>query len=115
MLANAQSSSVPSPDLDAAEVAGIDVGFAAASDSGLDPRFIAGFVAGFRAELDEDGASDDLAGDLDDDDDDFDDDDDDLDDDDEDDLDDDLIDLDDEYDGKDADDRPHPGPGRNDD
>ena len=49
-------------------------------------------------------------GDLDDDDDldDLDEDDDELEDDDED-LDDELIDLDDEYDGKDEDDRPHPG------
>ncbi|MCE9600883.1 MAG: hypothetical protein K8S21_01550 [Gemmatimonadetes bacterium] len=92
MLANVQSSSVPTPDLDQEEVDGFDIGFFAA--------------------LEEDGESDDLEGDLDDDDDDFDDDD--LDDD-EDDLDDDLIDLDDEYDGADQDDRPMPGPGRNDD
>jgi hypothetical protein len=98
MSANVQSSSVPTPDLDEEEVEGFDVGF----------------FAGFVAALDEDGELDDLEGDLDDDDDDFDDDDD-LDDDDEDDLDDDLIDLDDEYDGADQDDRPMPGPGRNDD
>ena len=95
MSANVQSSSVPSPHLDDEEV----------------ERF------GLRcfAVLDADGEPDDLEGDLDDDDFDDDDDLDDDDDDDDDDLDDDLIDLDDEYDGADQDDRPMPGPGRNDD
>lgn len=99
MLANVQSSSVRAP---ASVVADLDL---------IDAECLTGFNVGFDAELDEDGELDD----LDDDDDDFDDDDLDDDEDDDDDLDDDLIDLDDEYDGKDEEERPHPGPGRNDD
>lgn len=104
MLANVQSPSVRAA---ASDVPHLDLS---------DAEFHAGLDAGFDAALEDDGKLDDLDGDLDDDDDDFDDDDlDDDDDEDDDDLDDDLIDLDDEYDGKDEEDRPHPGPGRNDD
>jgi hypothetical protein len=96
MLANVQSSTARATRRGAAE------------PEGRDPAAF----PGFDAALDEDDELDDLGADLDDEDD-FDDDD--LDDDDDDDLDDDLIDLDDEYDDVGEDDRPMPGPGRNDD